>query len=119
MKRNGIALSVIAAVLLVFLSGCAVEQRPGYGRRETYYYYPNDEIYYYPNVRRYYWLDQGHWRNGPEPPSRYVLRSNDRVRLEMDHEPIRDHDRIKKEYPPKRREERKDNRREDPANKEY
>ncbi len=112
MKKSRITLAAIAAVLLSFLSGCVVAEGPRRGI-ETYYYYPNDEVYYYPNARRYYWLDRGEWRNGPQPPSRFVLRDRDRVRLDMDHEPIRDHDKIKREHPPKRQEEQREERRED------
>jgi hypothetical protein len=119
MKVRGIGLAVIVAALLSFSAGCVVEERPGYRRLETYYYYPDYEVYYYPRVQKYYWLERGDWRNGPQPPSRFVLRERERVRIDLDREPHTDHARIKKSYPPgrydreERREERKEERRED------
>ena len=115
MKGSAIGLAVIAAALLSFLSGCIVAERPvAYGRpQETYYYYPDYEVYFYPRVQRYYWFERGEWRNGPQPPSRFVLRERERVRIDLDHEPHIDHERIKKSYPPGRyeREERREDRR--------
>ncbi|HEX9135567.1 MAG TPA: hypothetical protein VF905_01315 [Nitrospirota bacterium] len=122
MKRRGATLGVITAVLLLFCSGCVVAERPGYGGRGTYYYYyyPDHEVYYYPRAQRYYWLDRGEWRNGPQPPSRFALSDRARVRIESDHEPPTEHDRIKRQYPPghydsqerqeQRNEDRRDNR---------
>ena len=119
MKGRAIGLAVIAAALLSFSSGCIVAERPvSYGRQqEAYYYYPDYEVYYYPRVQRYYWIERGEWRNGPQPPPRFVLRERERVRIDLDHEPHTDHARIKKSYPPRRyegeerREERKEERR--------
>ena len=51
MKRRATTLGVIAAVLLLFCSGCLVGERRGYGGRETYCYYPDLEVYYYSSVR--------------------------------------------------------------------
>ena len=113
MKRRDV-LSAIVAAFLLSASGCLVTERRGRGRAETYYYYPDYEVYFYPNGR-YYWRDRDEWRNGPQPPPRFVLRDRERVRIDLDHEPHRDHDRIKKSYPPGRydREERRDDRKED------
>lgn len=114
MKRRQIASAIVAALLL-FASGCVVAERPGRGRVETYYYYPDYEVYYYPRVGRYYWLERGEWRREPQPPPRFVLRERERVRIDMDHEPHTDHDRIKRSYPPGRydRDDRKDDRKDD------
>jgi hypothetical protein len=113
MKGRGIGLAVIAAVLLSFTSGCLVAETPGSRRMETYYYYPDYEVYFYPRVQRYYWFERGEWRNAPQPPPRFVLRERERVRIDLDHDPHTDHERIKKTYPPGRyeREERKEERR--------
>ena len=112
MKGRGMALVVALAMLLPFSSGCIVEDssRPGYARQETYYYYPDHEVYYYPNVRRYYWFERGEWRYGAQAPPRFVLREQERVRIDLDREPHTDHARIKKSYPPGRyeKEDRKD-----------
>jgi hypothetical protein len=117
MKRREM-FSVIVSALILFSSGCVVAERPGDRRLETYYYYPDAEVYYYPRVTKYYWYDRGAWRNGPKPPPRFVLRDRDRVRIDSDHEPYRDHDRYRKSYPPGRhdrddRGERRDDRRND------
>ena len=115
MKSRGLVLALITIALLSFSSGCVVAERPGYGRLEPYYYYPNYEVYYYPRVQRYYWYERGAWINAPQPPPRFVLRDRDRVRIDLDHEPVRDHERIKKNYPPGRsdRDQRRDSGREE------
>ncbi|HEX9442805.1 MAG TPA: hypothetical protein VGA73_01730 [Candidatus Binatia bacterium] len=119
MNVRAVGFAVVAAALLSLTSACVVSDRPGYGRTEAYYYYPDQEVYYYPRVQRYYWSERGEWRNGREPPSRFVLRDRERVRIDMDHEPHTDHARIRQSYPPgryegqERREERKEERRED------
>ena len=71
----------------------------GPGSRQTYYYYPDQEVYYYPRDQRYYWRDRNEWRNGPQPPSRYTLSDRQRVRIESDHDPHTEHEKIKKQYP--------------------
>src|SRR5215470_10537920 len=100
-------LAVIAA-LTISLAGCVVPGDPyygyGYGRGgygDTYYYYPNAEIYYYPGVDLYYWYEGGDWHYGRRAPERYVLRDRDRVTLHWNGEPHRDHDRVRREYPPR------------------
>jgi hypothetical protein len=115
MKGKAIAFAVVLAALLPFSSGCVVAERPGYGRVETYYYYPDYEVYYYPRVQRYYWFERGEWRNGPQAPARFVLRDRERVKIDLDREPHTDHARIKKTYPPGRyeKEERREDRREE------
>ena len=116
MTTRYLASAFMAAVLL-FTSACVVADSPGHRRVETYYYYPNYEVYFYPHVGDYYWRERDEWRHGPQPPPRFALRDRDRVRIDLDHEPHRDHDRIKKSYPPDRfdrddrREDRKDDRR--------
>lgn len=119
MKRKKVAsIAIVAALLLVF-SGCIVAEGPGHRRVETYYYYPDHEVYYYPRVSSYYWIERGEWRHGPQPPPRFVLRERERVRIDLDHEPHNDHERIKKSHPPGRydreepREERREDRRDD------
>jgi hypothetical protein len=101
MKRREIASAIVATILL-FTSGCVVADRPG-RHMETYFYYPDSEVYYYPRVSSYYWRERDEWRLGPKPPSWFDLRDRDRVRIDMDHDPHTDHDRIKKSYPPGRR----------------
>ena len=115
MKRRGTTLAVIAALLLLFCSGCVVAERPGYGGRQTYYYYPDQEVYYYPRDQRYYWRDRDEWRNGPQPPPRFALSDRQRVRIDSDHDPHTEHDRIKKQYPPGHydKQERQDQRNDD------
>ena len=98
MKRREM-LSVMAGALLLYTSGCVAPDGPG---RRTYYYYPNDEVYYYPSEGRYYWNDRGQWRDDRNPPPRFVPRDRDRVRIDSDHEPYKDHDKNKKTYPPGR-----------------
>jgi len=95
-------LNGMLATLLLFASGCVVEDRSG-RRHDTYYYYPDYEIYFYPRVARYYWRERDEWRWGPNPPPRYTLRDRDRVRFDWDREPHRDHDRVRQKYPPGRR----------------
>lgn len=95
MKRREM-FSVMAGALLLYASGCVVADGPG---RRTYYYYPNDEVYYYPSEGRYYWYDRGQWRDDRNPPPRFVPRDRDRVRIDSDHEPYKDHDKNKKTYP--------------------
>jgi hypothetical protein len=114
MKRRD-ALSVIAAAILLSASGCVVAERRGRGRIETYYYYPDYEVYFYPHVGRYYWRESDEWRHGSQPPPRFVLRDRERVRIDLDHEPHTDHDRVKKSHPPGRydREQRRDDRRDE------
>jgi hypothetical protein len=109
MKRREMAAALVGAILL-FTSGCVVGDRSG-RRMETYYYYPDYEIYYYPHAGSYYWRERDDWRHGPKPPPRFVLRDRDRVRIDMDHDPRNDHDRIKKSYPPGHRD--RDDRRDD------
>jgi hypothetical protein len=87
----------IVAALVFFLSGCFVAES-GPGGRE-YYYYPDYEVYYYPHVGAYYWYEGGDWHHGPRPPARFVLREQDRVRIEWNREPHQDHDRIRRDYP--------------------
>jgi len=115
MNARGIGLALIAIALLSFSFGCVVAGRPGYGHLQPYYYYPDYEVYYYPRVQRYYWYERGAWRNAPQPPPRFVLRDRERVRLDLDHEPISDHERIKKAHPPGHydREQRRDSGREE------
>ena len=96
MKRREM-LSGMAGALLLYTSGCAVEDRRG---RRTYYYYPNDEVYYNPFRQLYYWFDRGRWWDDRNPPPRFVPRDRDRVRIDSDDEPWKDHDRYKKTYPP-------------------
>ena len=107
--------SAFAAAILLFTSACVVADRSPHRRVETYYYYPDYEVYFYPHAGRYYWRDRDDWRNGPQPPPRFALRDRDRVRIDLDHEPHKDHDRIKKSYPPGRfdRDDRRDDRKED------
>ena len=117
MKRRDV-LSAMAAALLLSVSGCMVEERRGRGRVESYYYYPDWEVYFYPRVGRYYWRDRDEWRYGNQPPPRYVLRDRERVRIDLDHEPHTDHDRIKRDHPPGRydrddRDDRRDDRKDD------
>jgi hypothetical protein len=114
MKRREL-LYALAAGFFLSASGCVVAERGGRGRRETYYYYPDYEVYFYPHVGRYYWRERDEWRHGDRPPPRFVLRDRERVRIDMDHEPHTDHDRIKKSHPPGRydRDDRKDERKDD------
>ena len=114
MKRRNI-LSAIAGALLLFTSGCLVAGGPV---RRTYYYYPDDQVYYYPSEGRYYWFDRGQWRDERNPPPRFIPRDRDRVRIDSDHEPYKDHERNQKLYPSTRndrddRNERRDDRRDD------
>jgi hypothetical protein len=102
MTRRGILFVAFMTMLLPLFAGCIVAERPGPGNRESYYYYPNDEVYYYPNVRQYYWNERGDWRHGPQPPPRFALRDRDRVRFDWNREPHNDHDRIRRDYPPGR-----------------
>jgi hypothetical protein len=113
MKGRAVGLAIIAAAFLSFASACLIAERPGYGRTESYYYYPDHEVYYYPRVQRYYWQERGEWRNGPQPPSRFVLRERERVKIDLDREPHTDHARIKQSHPPGRYEDRKEDRKED------
>jgi hypothetical protein len=115
MKGRGLGLALIAVALLSFSFGCVVTGRPGHGSLEPYYYYPDYEVYYYPRVQKYYWYERGEWRNAPQPPPRFVLRDRERVRIDLDHEPLTDHERIKKTYPPGHydREQRRDSGREE------
>lgn len=96
------ALSAMAAAFLLTVAGCVVEERRGRGRLETYYYYPDWEVYFYPRAGRYWWRERDEWRHGPHAPSRFVLRDRERVRIEIDHEPPTDHDRIRRAHPPGR-----------------
>lgn len=98
MKRRDV-LSAIAAAILLSVSGCVVEERRG---RRMYYYYPDWEVYFHPDDRRYWWRDRDEWRHGDRPPPRFVLRDRERVRIDLDDEPPRDHDRIKRDHPPGR-----------------
>ena len=101
MKRREM-LSMMAAAVLGYSSGCVVSDGPD---RRTYYYYPDEEVYYYhPRDGRYYWYDRDRreWRNDRNPPPRFTPRDRDRVRIDSDREPYKDHDRNKKDYPPGR-----------------
>jgi hypothetical protein len=100
-RFNALFLGVIAALMLL-VSGCVVADRGDYraGGRDTYYYYPDDEVYFYPRVGEYYWYEGGVWRHDRRAPARFVLR--DRVQLDWDREPHRDHDRVRRDYPPRR-----------------
>lgn len=111
MKRREM-ISAMVAALLMYSSGCVVAERPGRG---TYYYYPDDEVYYALREGRYYWYERGDWRYDRKPPPRFVLRDRDRVRIDSDHEPYKDHDKYRKSYPPRRRDrdERSDDKRDD------
>jgi len=100
MKRREM-LSMMAAAVLGYSSGCVVSDGPD---RRTYYYYPDEEVYYHPRDGRYYWYDRDRreWRNDRNPPPRFTPRDRDRVRIDSDREPYKDHDRNKKDYPPGR-----------------
>ena len=119
MKRKEMASMAIVATLLLLFSGCIVAEGPGRRQMETYYYYPDHEVYYYPRVSNYYWFERGEWRHGPQPPPRVVLRDRERVRIDSDHDPHTDHERIKKDHQPgrydsdERREDRGGERRDD------
>lgn len=98
MQVKRFVLAVLVAMLLG--AGCAAEVAalpPGYS---TYYYYPEAEVYYYPGVREYYWIDGGAWRHGPRAPARFVLKDNERVRIDLDRPPHTEHARIKEVYKP-------------------
>jgi hypothetical protein len=99
-KFNALFLGVVAALMLL-VSGCVVAERDHYaGGRDTYYYYPDEEVYFYPRVGEYYWYEGGTWRHDRRVPARFVLR--DRVRIDWDREPHQDHDRIRRDYPARR-----------------
>ena len=113
--------AIMPAALLLLISGCvAVVERPadvevvesdrqgpppwapahGWRRQnETYHYYPTTQVYYYPSARRYYWLEGREWRYGDRLPRYYVIRDNERVILDLDYEPHRQHAKIKEMYP--------------------
>ncbi|HEY1265789.1 MAG TPA: hypothetical protein VGH16_00935 [Candidatus Binatia bacterium] len=100
MKVRETALAVVAAALLAFVSGCAVEaDYPGYAGYDAYYYYPDYEVYYYPRSHQYWWRDGNNWRNGDRPPARFNLHDRDRVRIDMDHPPHTDHARVREMFP--------------------
>lgn len=90
----------IAAGLMLLFSACYVPAPYYYGSSDTYYYYPEEEVYYYPRVREYYWFEGGEWRHAARAPERYALR--DPVRIESEGEPTRYHDRIRRDFPPRR-----------------
>jgi hypothetical protein len=100
-RLNALFLGVVAALMLL-VSACVVADRGDYyaGGRDTYYYYPDDEVYFYPRVGEYYWYEGGVWRHDRRVPTRFVLR--DRVRVDWNREPHLDHDRIRRDYPPRR-----------------
>jgi hypothetical protein len=103
-KGRQIVFVAIAAVVLSLAAGCVVADRSDgrYGRHETYYYYPDDEVYFYPATRLFYWLDFGEWRHDRQAPRRYRLDERRRVKLDLDYEPHTQHPRIRKNYPPHR-----------------
>jgi hypothetical protein len=124
MKENRMKLhvAIMPAALLLLISGCVgVVERPadvevvesnrqgpppwapahGWRRQnETYYYYPTTQVYYYPSARRYYWLEGREWRYGERLPRYYAIRDNERVILDLDYEPHRQHAKIREMYPP-------------------
>lgn len=69
-------------------------------KQETYYYYPAIQVYYYPAAQRYYWLEGGAWKIGARLPSRYVIRQQKSVVVELDDEPHKRHQQVKTQYPP-------------------
>jgi hypothetical protein len=107
MRRKETVFIAIVAALALFVSACIVAETSRRGG-ESYYYYPDNEIYFYPQVGWYYWFEGGDWRHGAQPPARFVLRDRDRVRFDWEREPHRDHDRIRRDYPPGRRDQDRD-----------
>jgi uncharacterized membrane protein YgcG len=100
MKVKEIALAVVAAALLAFVSGCAVSaDYPSYAGYDAYYYYPDYEVYYYPRVHQFWWRDGDDWRHGDRAPDRFDLHDRDRVRIDMDHPPHTDHGRVREMFP--------------------
>jgi hypothetical protein len=101
------------AVALLFVSGCIVPWPAYYSSQgDTYYYYPEDEVYYYPRTKEYYWFEGGDWRHAARAPEKYALR--DPVTIESEGEPTRYHDRIRRDFPPRRSREQDQREREKP-----
>jgi len=99
MSRKTTLLFGILAALMLFVGGCVVAEPQYAGGRGEYYYYPDYEVYFYPSVGLYYWYEGGNWHHDRRVQDRYVLRERDRVRLNWNREPHLDHDRIRRDYP--------------------
>lgn len=106
-ERQGVLLSVAAAIAVMVLAGC-YEERPynpgppppppvateGY----DYYYYPDEEVYFYPATGVYFWAGGGGWHSGRHLPPTIVLHDRVNVRLNT-RAPYERHEEIRARYP--------------------
>ena len=74
---------LIAGIGVLLSAGCVGVAGPGPVAYYDYDYYPEWDVYYYPEGHIYYWNDGGHWRSGGRLPSHYVLRDENRERLQL------------------------------------
>jgi hypothetical protein len=69
------ALAIAVSAALPALAETTVTVEKG---RHHYVYYSDKDIYYAPERKLYYWIEDGHWKSGPNLPSEdenYIVRA--------------------------------------------
>jgi hypothetical protein len=103
--RSIIPLAALAIAVSAALPASADTRVSVENGRHHYVYYSDKDIYYSPERKVYYWVEDGHWRSGPNLPSDdedYVVRAKG-VDIDLDTDkPYERNDYVVKNYGPDR-----------------
>jgi hypothetical protein len=103
--RSFIPLAALAIAVSAALPASADTRVSVENGRHHYVYYSDKDIYYSPERKVYYWVEDGHWRSGPNLPrddEDYVVKANG-IDIDLDTDkPYERNDYVVKRYGPTR-----------------